>query len=257
MRNAEHPRPRILFSACLTGDRVRYNSRLVRNGFARKLMEYAEVLKLCPEVELGLGVPRGKIILYRRGGSLRLFQPATGSQLTRAMHRLSRRLLSALEEVDGFLLKSGSPSCGLSGTRVYRDPWGRRYRGSGKGLFALEVLRRFPHLPAEDEERLKDKERRLRFLLIIFALAEFRSLKDPARFHSRVRSVLRVFAPGLERKLAEEEDYHAYRAVLLRALERVPTPVLKDAFVDLVPPELLVPSVRRRTGSGGISGGKA
>jgi len=241
MQEAELLKPRVLLSACLAGDRVRYNGRLIRNSFARRLAEHAEVLKICPEVELGLGVPRGRVILYREGEKLKLYQPSTGLSLTREMLDLAESFLGSVGEIDGALLKSRSPSCGLSKVKIYRDPFGRRFRSLGKGIFALEVLRRFPGLPAEDEDRLRKRERRERFLLLLFALAELRLSGDTEAFHRRAHPVLRVFAPGTERRLRREENLYAYRDKFLRAVRRVPTPVLKEAFGDLVPPELLVP----------------
>ena len=232
------PRPRVVFSACLAGENVRYDGKPVKDSFAEALRDHVEVIGVCPETGIGLGVPRDRIVLFKEGDEPELAQPSTGLVLTERMRRFSARFLRSLSGIDGFLLKSKSPSCGLSRVRIYGDPRARRFRGLGRGIFALEVLRNFPHLPAEDEGRLTNGERRLRFLLLIFALALLRSSPDTADFHRRVSPILRIFAPGLERRLRILPDPSAYRDVFLKAVKKVPTQVLPQAFGDLVPPPL-------------------
>jgi len=231
-------RPRIVFSACLAGEDVRYDGRPVKDRFAEILRTHVEVLGVCPEVGIGLGVPRDRIVLFRKGDRLELTQPSTGLVLTERMHRFTGGFLRSLPEIDGFLLKSRSPSCGLSGVRIYRDPRARQFRSLGKGIFALEVLRRFPYLPAEDERRLSNRERRVRFILLIFALAALRTSANPKDFHRRVSPPLRIFAPGLERRLRNLSDPSAYRRDFLKAVRRVPTQVLVEMLGNFVPPSL-------------------
>ncbi len=238
MRRCKVPRPRVVFSACLVGENVRYDGKPVKDSFAEALRDHVEVIGVCPETGIGLGVPRDRIVLFKEGDEPELAQPSTGLVLTERMRRFSAGFLRSLSGIDGFLLKSKSPSCGLSRVRIYRDPRARRFRGLGRGIFALEVLRRFPHLPAEDEGRLSDRERRLRFLLLIFALALLRDSPDTADFHRRVSSSLRIFAPGLEKRLRSLPDPSAYRVVFLKAVGKVPTPVLLRMFGDFVPPLL-------------------
>ena len=56
-------------SACLMGDEVRYNGQACEEKFlTRDLSEYFNFVKVCPEVGIGLGIPRETIRLVRKDG---------------------------------------------------------------------------------------------------------------------------------------------------------------------------------------------
>ena len=77
-------RPRIVSSKCLEFDSCRYDGGRIASDEVSQLRPHADFLPLCPEVEIGLGIPRSPIRivdLERR----RLIQPATGRDLTAAM----------------------------------------------------------------------------------------------------------------------------------------------------------------------------
>jgi len=231
-------KPRIVVSSCLAGENVRYDGKPVEDEFSERLIKHVEVIRVCPEVGIGLGVPREKIIVYFQNGEPRVSQPSTGLELTDKIKEFSKSFLDSLSEVDGFLLKAKSPSCGVSRTKTYRDREGRSYRGLGKGLFALEVLKRFPHLPVEDEIRLRNERRRLLFLLNIFSLAELRN-SLPENSHREVRVVIRTFSPKLERKMREAKDREVYKELLLRAIEKLPIGAVRELSERIVPEDLL------------------
>ena len=136
---------------------------VIRASLREKLEPLVELRPICPELEIGLGVPRDPVVLERGKAGTRMVQPSTGRDLTEAMHAFSARFLDALGDVDGFILKSRSPSCAV---RDYED---------GPGLFAAHVLERFPHAPVEDETRLADEAVRRDFLDQVFAAASARA----------------------------------------------------------------------------------
>ncbi|MEJ2504398.1 MAG: DUF523 domain-containing protein, partial [Gemmatimonadota bacterium] len=110
----EGVRPRLVLSRCLELEACRYNAQLIRSSVVRLLEPFVEFVPVCPEVEVGLGVPRDPIRLVEGGGGggLRLVQPSTGRDLTQAMHSFAHAYADATNGVDGLLLKSRSPSCG-------------------------------------------------------------------------------------------------------------------------------------------------
>ena len=104
-------------SACLLGREVRYDGGHKRDRFLTDVLApFVEWVPVCPEVELGLGIPRETIRLERDGQALRLVAPKSGADHTAAMERFARRRTAALRALDlsGYVLKKGSPSCGMA-----------------------------------------------------------------------------------------------------------------------------------------------
>lgn len=215
-------RPRLVVSACLLGEKVRYDGSSAEDRFVLELSRRCEVIPVCPEVSIGLGVPREKIIVYVEEGKLKLSQPSTGRDLTEEMEMFSGDFLDHLS-VDGFILKSKSPSCGVSRTKTYEDPEGKKYRGLGRGLFALKVLRRYPYHPVEDEIRLKSGKRRTLFLAKLYTLFTLRT--DPSRLEILLER-LRLWSPRRFRKIGTENT-------LLKALEDLPKGILEEVYLSL------------------------
>jgi uncharacterized protein YbbK (DUF523 family) len=158
------PRPIVVISRCIDFDSCRYNGQMIRASLREKLEPLVDLRPICPELEIGLGVPRDPVNLVRAGGEVRMVQPSTGRDLTAAMRSFSDRFLDSLEAVDGFILKSRSPSCAVRDARISDE-------GKGAGLFANRVLERFPQTAVEDEARLQDEAVRRAFLDKVFALA--------------------------------------------------------------------------------------
>jgi len=194
-RTAADPvlRPVVVVSRCLEFAPCRYNGLMISSDIIRRLKDFVDFLPVCPEMEIGLGVPRDPIRVIEKSGQRRLIQPATGRDCTLEMERFADRFLSGLEEVDGFILKSRSPSCGLKDVKVYPGSESKLSPSTGKGIgfFGEKVLNRFPGLAIEDEGRLESLEIREHFLSRLWALADLRAVGRTGRmealvaFHSR------------------------------------------------------------------------
>jgi uncharacterized protein YbgA (DUF1722 family)/uncharacterized protein YbbK (DUF523 family) len=206
-----HPGPpiRIGVSACLLGERVRYDGGHKRDAFLVETFgRFVEWVPVCPEVEMGLPVPRETLRLVRHtGGDLHLVMPKTGADYMARMRTYAARRLAALRRDDlcGYVLKKSSPSCGLERVKVYTE------RGlpsaPGRGVFADALLGAFPHLPIEEEGRLSDPRLRENFVERVFAYRRLRSLfsgrwtlRDLVAFHTTHKLQLLAHAPrGYER----------------------------------------------------------
>jgi uncharacterized protein YbgA (DUF1722 family) len=103
------------------------------------------------------------------------------------MERFSRGYVSSLSEVDGFVLKSRSPSCGITDAKVYPNRDKGPSLRKGPGVFAQRVIERFPHAAIEDEGRLNNFRLREHFLTKLFSLARLRSLKKQPSMQALVR----------------------------------------------------------------------
>jgi uncharacterized protein YbbK (DUF523 family) len=153
---------RLGVSACLLGEAVRYDGGHKRDAVVVELLgPRAQWVPVCPEVELGLGVPRAPIQLAGDPRAPRLVVAETGEDLTGRMRRFTEARLDELArlDLDGYVLKAASPSCGPAGVPVQGTPG-----ATGAGLFAAALAARFPDLPVEDERRLADPAVRAGFV---------------------------------------------------------------------------------------------
>jgi uncharacterized protein YbbK (DUF523 family)/uncharacterized protein YbgA (DUF1722 family) len=234
-------RPRIGVSACLLGAEVRYDGGHKRDPWIVALREHADVVPVCPEMELGLGAPRETMRLVReRDGLVRLRMPKSGRDLTDEMQAYATGKAAALAgaALDGFILKKDSPSCGLERVRLYDERTGIPTK-EGRGLFAGALLEANPLLAAEEEGRLHDAPLRDNFLVRVYASLRLRrffagrwTLGTLVDLHGRSKLLLMAHASSLYgelgrlvaggRALAPDALAARYRSLFLRALAPVP-----------------------------------
>jgi uncharacterized protein YbbK (DUF523 family) len=156
-------RPRVGISRCLLGDEVRYDGGHKRDDvLIATLGSVVQWVPVCPEVEAGMGTPREAIDLVASDDGaaagearVRLLGVQSRTDWTATMVAFSAARVRELvdHELDGYVLKSDSPSCGLEGVRVRREGEVSR---DGRGLFAEALVVAFPNLPIEEERRLSD-----------------------------------------------------------------------------------------------------
>lgn len=185
-------RPVVVLSHCLAEEACRYNGQAIRDPVVAAMDPYVTFRPVCPEVAIGLGVPRDPIRLVAERGGVALVQPSTGLDLTAKMRAFSRGFLDRLDPVDGFLLKGRSPSCGISQVKVHSSD-GKRVERKGRGIFADAVLDAHPDAAVEEEGRLGDFTIREHFLTRIFASARLRRVRSASglvRFHATHKLLL-------------------------------------------------------------------
>ena len=205
----DFPKPRIVVSKCLGFDACRYNGVMIPDKFIEKLQPFVEFIPVCPEVECGLGVPREPIRVVMEGEERRLWQPATERDITAEMTQFVSRFLDGLSDIDGFMLKNRSPSCGFNDVKIFanRKPSAQSKRGAG--FFGGEVAARFGHLAIEDEGRLNNFLLREHFLTQLFALARFREVRQSdsiaalMEFHASNKYLLMAYHQAEMRKLGQ------------------------------------------------------
>lgn len=184
------PKPVLVVSGCLEFEACRYNGQRIPFDLIAELDPFVTFAWTCPEVEVGLGVPREpvRLVAGEDGPEVpRLVQPATGKDVTDEMQGFARRFFGSLEAVDGFILKNRSPSCGLHGVKVYDGPEKSSSRGKTAGIFAQSVLDAYPDLAIEDEGRLRNYRIREHFLTKLFSLARLRQVERSGRMGELVR----------------------------------------------------------------------
>ncbi len=195
----ERPAPplTVAVSDCLTGAEVRYDGGHKRSSLChRELAGLFELRGICPEVGIGLGVPRAPIRLVgdvaaprARGVDDRALD------VTDALRAHAHRVLPSLNDVCGFVFMKNSPSCGLHRVKVYGETGPPN--GHGRGIFAAEIVTARPELPVEESGRLEDPVLRENFVTRVFAFAHWRALlergmtaKALIAFHSTYKYLL-------------------------------------------------------------------
>jgi uncharacterized protein YbgA (DUF1722 family)/uncharacterized protein YbbK (DUF523 family) len=222
-------RLRIGISSCLLGDEVRFDGGHKRDAFLTDVLApYVEWVRVCPEVEVGMGVPRETLRLVRVNGDTRMVTTRTGVDHTDAMRTYADRRARQLGSMRlrGYVLKKDSPSCGTERVKVFGGGAPAR---TGVGTYAEILKARFPALPIEEEGRLRDPVLRENFVERVFAYDRLRALFDArwtlgslVAFHAAHKMALlahatsayqalgRLVAAGKEMRRPElQRDYEA------------------------------------------------
>lgn len=236
-------RPRVGVSSCLLGAPVRYNGGHCRFRFlTEELSPYVDWLPVCPEAEIGLGVPRPTLRLQRRAGSDRVVGARDGSDHTEELAAVADKHLDGLRRLDGYVLKHKSPSCGMFALPVF-DEEGHRVGGRGRGAFTSRLAELVPGLPMEEQGRLSDPSLREAFVERLFAHARLRELwesdwrpRDLVGFHSRHKIQLMAHTP---------EGYRETGRIAARAGARDRDRTVRE-YTDAFRRALAVPAGRGR-----------
>lgn len=163
-------------SSCLLGEEVRFNGGHKRSRYVTDVLaDYFDYVPLCPELAIGLGVPRPPIRLVGTLDSPRAISPKDPSiDATEALDEYGREIGRTHTFISGFILKSKSPSCGMERVKVYDK--NSVPSPNGRGLFAAALMETQPLLPCEEEGRLNDPGLRGSFLERVFAFHRWQCL---------------------------------------------------------------------------------
>jgi uncharacterized protein YbgA (DUF1722 family)/uncharacterized protein YbbK (DUF523 family) len=183
----EFIKPKLVLSKCIEYDYCRWNGNIIKSPIVEILKNYVDFNPVCAEVEIGLGVPRDPVRIIIENDCKKLVQPSTERDLTDIMNEFANKFLNSLDEIDGFILKSQSPSCGLFQTKYLSGVQkGAPKLDIGPGFFGDAILKRFPNLAIETEGRLRNFLIREYFLTKLYTLASFREIKTLNKMHNLV-----------------------------------------------------------------------
>ena len=200
-------------STCLLGERVRWDAGHKHDRYLTGILgEYFEFIPVCPEAEVGMGIPREPVHLTGDHEAPRMVGNKSRVDWTERMNRWSRRKLKELVPMglSGYVLKRASPSCGMERVPV-KGGKGGMPRKIGVGLFAAELMRRLPLLPVEEEGRLNDPGLRENFIVRVFAYHRAQQLfgrgrfkrGDVVTFHARQKYLLLAHSPRHYKELGQ------------------------------------------------------
>lgn len=233
-------KPTIIASKCLDNCPCRYNGESINSKFLNKLKEYTNIITICPEESIGLGTPRNAIRLIKENDTIEVFDSKTFKNYTKLMTEFSSDFAIKAKDIspDGFLLKSRSPSCGVTDVKIYTSKIKGAQTIKGKGLFASTLKDTFPTYPLEDDGRLNNFSIREHFLTRIFTLAAFKdvendnSIKSLNKFHQCNKLLFMAYNRQGQKILGNIVANHtnddiklvisSYKIVLHRVLSRQP-----------------------------------
>jgi uncharacterized protein YbgA (DUF1722 family)/uncharacterized protein YbbK (DUF523 family) len=196
----ERPRPplRLAASSCLLGFEVRHDGGHKRSALCHDaLAGLFELRGICPEVGIGMGVPREPIRLLGDPDAPRARGVKDPSlDVTDRLRDFARTRDAELADICGYIFIRGSPSCGLFRVKVYPAA-GATPAAVGRGIFAAELTRLRPSLPVEENGRLEDAVLRENFVTRVFCYAHWQRLRAAGltaagliEFHSRYKYLL-------------------------------------------------------------------
>lgn len=206
---------KIGISSCLIGQTVRYDGSHKRDAYiTQTLGQYFAFVPFCPEVSIGLGVPRPTIRLIRQDAAAPIqavnVKDASVDH-TAALSTVIERVIPQLQQVCGYILKKSSPSCGMERVKVYHlTKPNLPPERDGVGLFAHSLKQQFPLLPIEEEGRLCDPVLRENFIERVFVYHRWQRLLQTGltpgelvKFHADHKYILMAHDQEMARELGQ------------------------------------------------------
>ena len=233
-------KPIVVVSRCLGFEACRYNGQLDGCNLVEALKDFVDFITVCPETQIGLETPREAIRLVKEdeASPVKLVQHETERELSKEMIEFGEKFLLNLPKVDGFILKSKSPSCGIKEVKIYKSTQKGSASVKGNGLFGELVMKSFPGLPVEDDGRVKNYNIRQHFLTKLYIMKNFRVIKesmvieDLVEFHSTNKLLLMSYNQkqlkilgsiiGSHGELSVQKVYEEYEKNLMMAINKLP-----------------------------------
>jgi len=235
---------RIGISSCLLGKRVRFDGGHEKDSYITDILgSYFELVPVCPEIEVGMPVPREPVRLEGASNSPRMVGVKTGTDWTDKMSRYARQRVrkADLADLSGFIFKSRSPSCGMERVKLYVKA--ETAEKKAVGLFARAFTEHFPHLPSEEEGRLTDAALRENFIVCVFVYHRLQGLfrrrfnrGEMVKFHTAHKYLLLAHSPSHYQQLGR----------LVAAVKQTPVAVFKERYLALVMEGLKCKSTSRK-----------
>lgn len=230
-------------SSCLLGEEVRYDGGHKRNVYITgALSQYFDFKAICPEMAIGLGVPRPTIRQVDMGQGVRVVGVKDASlDVTDKLRSFSQEACRSMQGISGYILKKDSPSCGMDRVRVYNSSDMPEKRG--RGIFADALMQAHPNLPVEEEGRLMDPMLRENFIERVFIYFRWQQLVKSGltaqkliEFHTRHKFNL----------LAHDESIYRQLGRMVAEVVDNNLQALANNYIDMLMGGLKKPASRKR-----------
>lgn len=215
-------KPLVFISSCIELKACRYDGTKIHSEFVKRLKDYLDIITVCPEMSIGLSIPREAIRVIKNDQE-RLVYSLTGKDVTKDMTDFSSQYVDTLKDknIHGFILKNRSPSCGMKDVKVYKN-FGKSMALPDKttGYFSREILKKYPSAAIEDEGRLMNYHIREHFLTRVFTMhaydqvIEAEDMKTLIDFHSQHKYLLMAYSQSMQKTLGKIVANHDNLPVL-------------------------------------------
>lgn len=230
---------KIGISACLTGQQVRFDKSHKRSNFCMdELSNFVSYVPFCPEVAVGLPVPRPTVRQIKQDDLIKVSRPDGTMEVSDALQQYGQKIAEQSKDFSGFVFCAKSPSCGMERVKVYSEE-GHLLNNDGVGVFAQEIMANNPLLPCEENGRLNDAFIRENFVTRVLVYKQWQLLEQEGvtkhklcQFHAKHKYLLMAHNPlvykSLGRYLAQCEDdmsvlAQGYIAELMTGLKKKAT----------------------------------
>lgn len=235
-------KPIIGVSSCLMGHAVRFDGGHKLNQIVTGMLNnYFEYRPFCPELEAGMAVPRQPIRLVKRAGSIHVIGVRNPNiDMTQPLRDVSQKFChNVMDSLCGYIVKKGSPSCGMERVKLYNDDGVPV--ATTQGIFTELLTHNNPLLPVEEEGRLTNTQILNNFLVRVFVYHDWKCLvekgqltkSDLIEFHTNHKYLLlshneesyrllgKLLAETDKKSIASIKD--EYIAMLMKGLSHLPT----------------------------------
>lgn len=198
-------KPKIVVSECLYGTKCRYDGQGYNDKVIQSLKDYVDIQTVCPELAIGLPIPREpiRIEMNKENEEYRLIDYNSKNDYTNQMTEFSEEFINGLEDIDGFVLKSKSPTCELKDAKVYYHGNKCSIRSNENGFFSQKIIEKYDYLPIENEGRLKNYNIRDNFFTRIFFINNLKNNKNIIEFHKNNLLLLKSYDEELTNEVSD------------------------------------------------------
>lgn len=220
-------------SSCLLGQQVRFDGGHKHSKLCTEILEpYFDFVSECPEVGIGLSIPRKPIRLIGTPDAPRAVATHDNKiDYTQKLTDFGQKKAKQHHDICGYIFMKNSPSCGLFRVKVYGEN-GYPEKEGGRGIYAKVITNKYPLLPVEESGRLTDPPLRENFITRVFAYYNWQRIAAEGLthqaildFHVRYKYCLMAHSP---------QDYVMLGQMLSNAGKSEPTELGQRYFSALM-----------------------
>lgn len=221
-------KPKLIISKCLNSEKCRFDGQGYDDKVISLLRDYVDIETVCPETSIGLSIPRNPLRIEKDSDVNRLIEAKSNVDYTYQMCEFAEEFINGMDDIDGFILKSRSPSCGIKDVKVYPKSQKCSISKNATGIFSSKVIEKISNIPIENEGRLKNYNIRDEFLTKIFTINDFKCTDSILDFHNKNILLLKSYSIKISKELdsiankqnLNQKDIDSYKNKLYELLNK-------------------------------------